>query len=171
MQYPSNGGSIAVSTICIQGLVQTIVDEIQIQSQRRTMTAEKRAVPSNQPSPVYRKVLKVYTELATFYSGTIKRRVLPCPKEYKSSQQFDEDIARFRAIYDNLCQPAPRLEAWQEASTNEEKQLISSRCDSILEQFLSLIEEDKRRLTLKWSRNLGHLQINKSLASPGSLQE
>ena len=148
-----------------QGLVQTIVDEIRLQSQQLTAPAEKKAAPSNQPSLVYRKVLEVYTEMATFYSGTIKRRVLPCPKEYKSSQQFDEDITKFHAIYDNIFQSVQWLEEWNEATTHEENELILRRSDSILKQFLSLIEEDKRRLTMKWSRNVGHLQLHKGLAS------
>jgi hypothetical protein len=64
-----------------QGLVQTIADEIFIQSQQLTATGEKKSAPLNQPSLVYRRVLQVYDELAAFYSGTIKRRVLPCPKQ------------------------------------------------------------------------------------------
>jgi ADP-ribosylglycohydrolase len=149
-----------------QGLVQTIADEILIQSQQLTATVEKKAAPSNQPSLVYRRVLEVYNELATFYSGTIKRRVLPCPKEYKSIQQCDEDITKLHAIYDNIFKSVKWLEEWEEAATtHDEKQLILSRSDSILKQFLSLIEEDKRRLTLKWSRNVGHLQMHKHLTA------
>ncbi|CAF3970212.1 unnamed protein product [Rotaria sordida] len=62
-----------------QGLVQTIADEILIQSQQRTAAIEQKSASSNKPSLVYRRVLEVYNELAAFYSGTIKRRVLPCP--------------------------------------------------------------------------------------------
>ncbi|CAM4843354.1 unnamed protein product [Rotaria magnacalcarata] len=69
-----------------QGLVQTIADEILTQPQQLAETGEKKVAPSNQTSLLYRSVLKVYNELAAFYSGTIKRRVLPCPKQYKSSQ-------------------------------------------------------------------------------------
>ena len=145
-----------------QGLAQTIADEILIQSQQLTATAETKAAPSNHPSLVYTRVLDVYNELAAFYSGTIKRRVLPCPKEYKTSQQFDEDITKFHSIYDNIFNSVRWLE---EATTHDEKELILSRCDSILKQFLSLIEEDKRRLTIKWSRNVGHLQLHKNLVS------
>ena len=147
-----------------QGLVQTIADEILIQSQQLTATTENEAAPSKQPSLVFRRVLEVYNELATFYSGTIKRRVLPCPKEYKSSQQFDEDITKFHSIYDNIIMSVRWLEHW-ESTTQDEKQLILSRSDSVLKQFLSLIEEDKRLLSIKWSRNVSHLQIHKNFAS------
>ncbi|CAF2143778.1 unnamed protein product, partial [Rotaria magnacalcarata] len=114
-------------------------------------TGEKKVAPSNQTSLLYRSVLKVYNELAAFYSGTIKRRVLPCPKQYKSSQQFDEDIMQFHSIYDNIQNSIKQLEEWEETNTtNDEKQRILSRSDSILKQFLSLIEEDPHSLTIKW---------------------
>ena len=148
-----------------QSLVQTIADEILIQSQQLTATTDKKAAPLNQPSLVYRRVLEVYNELAAFYSGTIKRRVLPCPKEYKTSQQFDEDINKFHSIYDNIFKSVRWLEKWEEATTHDEKRLVLSRSDSILKQFLSLIEEDKRLLTIKWSRNIYHLQLHKNLVS------
>jgi ADP-ribosylglycohydrolase len=153
-----------------QGLVQTIADEILIQSQQLTVATEKKAAPSNQPSLVYRRVLEVYNELAAFYSGTIKRRVLPCPKQYKSIQQFDEDITQFHSIYNNTFKSIKWLEEWEEA-TNDEKQLILSRSDSILKHFLSLIEEDKHLLTIKWSRNLNHLQVHKHLAATTCSQQ
>jgi ADP-ribosyl-[dinitrogen reductase] hydrolase len=144
-----------------QGLVQTIVDEILIRSQQLTVVAaEKKAAPPNQPSLIYRRVLEVYNELAAFYSGTIKRCSLPCPKQYKSSQQFDEDITQFHSIYENTFKSIKWLE---EATTDDEKQLIINRSDSILQQFLSLSEEDKRLLTIKWSRNLNHFQVHKHL--------
>jgi hypothetical protein len=139
--------------------VQTIADEISIQSQQ--------LASPNQPSLVYRRVLEVYNELAAFYTGTIKRRVLPCPKQYKSSEQFDEDIAQFYSIYDNTFKSTKWLEGYEEA-TNDEKQLILSRSDSILKQFLRLIEEDKHSLTIKWSRNLNHLQVHKHLPATTS---
>ncbi|CAF4122863.1 unnamed protein product [Rotaria magnacalcarata] len=149
-----------------QGLVQTIADEILTQPQQLAETGEKKVAPSNQTSLLYRSVLKVYNELAAFYSGTIKRRVLPCPKQYKSSQQFDEDIMQFHSIYDNILNSIKQLEEWEDTSTtNDEKQLILSRSDSILKQFLSLIEEDQHSLTIKWSRNSNHSQVHKHFAT------
>ncbi|CAF2061909.1 unnamed protein product [Rotaria magnacalcarata] len=148
-----------------QGLVQSIADEILTQSQQLAETGEKKVAPLNQTSLLYRSVLKVYNELAAFYSGTIKRRVLPCPKQYKSSQQFDEDIMQFHSIYDNILNSMKQLEEWEEPTTNDEKQVILSRSDSILKQFLSLIEEDQHSLTIKWSRNSSHSQVHKHLAA------
>ncbi|CAF2948449.1 unnamed protein product [Rotaria sp. Silwood2] len=145
-----------------QGLVQTIADEISIQSQQLTTTSENKTASPNQPSLVYRRVVQVYNELAAFYSGTIKRRVLPCPKQYKSIQQFDQDITQFHSIYDNILKSIKWLE---EATTNDEKQLVLSRSDSILKQFLSLIEEDKHLLTIKWSRSSSHFQVHQHLAA------
>lgn len=148
----------------LQGLVQTIADEILIQSQQLPTTEEK-----PKASLVYRRVLQVYNELAAFYSGTIKRRVLPCPKQYKSSQQFDEDITQFHSIYDNILKSITGEEKCEEATTSDdEKQLILCRSDSILKQFLSLIEEDKRSLMIKWLRNTIHLQMHQHLAADSS---
>jgi ADP-ribosylglycohydrolase len=151
-----------------QGLVQTIADEILIQSQQLMVTGEKKAASLNQPSLVYTKVLQVYNELAAFYSGTIKRRVLPCPKQYKSSQQFDEDIAQFHSIYDNILKSIKWSEEWDEATTNDKKQLVFTRSNSILKQFLSLVEEDKHLLTIKWSRNSTNLQVHQHLSTTTS---
>jgi len=126
-----------------QGLVQTIIDEILIQSQQSDMSSS---------SGVYKKVLQVYNDLATFYSGTIKRRVLPCPKQYKTSQQFDEDIAQFQTIYDNMLQST---EWFEDVSTDNDKQLISNRSELILKEFLSLIEQDRQTLSIQYSRSFG----------------
>ncbi|UJR18191.1 hypothetical protein I4U23_005092 [Adineta vaga] len=129
--------------------VQTIVDELLRQSQEIMNITEKK-------SPFgYRKVLKIYDELARFYTGTIKRKTLPCPKQYKSNEEFDEDIEQFHSIYNNT------MVEMEEGTTDDETQLIVTRCDAILKQFLSLIEDDKHSLTIKWSRNLNHFQLNK----------
>ena len=137
-----------------QGLVQTITDEILLQSQQFVTS-------SNQPSLLFKRVLQVYNELAAFYSGTIKRRVLPCPKQYKSIEQLDEDITQFHSLYDNIVKSFKDL--GEEASVNDEKRLVLSRSDSILKEFLSLIEQDKHLLTMKWSRNSTHLPMRRHL--------
>lgn len=147
-----------------QSLVQTIVDEIFMQSQQLTVTEENRAVSFNKPSIVYRRVLQVYNELAAFYSGTIKRRVLPCPKQYKSSEQFDEDVTQFRSIYDNIL----KSEEWKETTTDDEKQLILNRSDLILKEFLNLIEDDKNSLNLKWARDSNRVQVRLPLPTGNS---
>ncbi|CAF3786511.1 unnamed protein product [Adineta steineri] len=121
-------------------LVQTISDELFRQSQIRTNV-----------SVVYKKLLEVYDDLAKFYSGTIKRRVLPCPKQYKSMVEFNEDIQQLHSIYESVLKP---LDEDQEMITNEEKQLIFNRSKTILKQFLILIEDDKHSLTIKWLRNV-----------------
>ena len=146
-----------------QGLVQTIVDEILLQSQHLSATSEEKRVPLNQPSLVFRKILQVYNELAAFYSGTIKRRVLPCPKQYKSSEQIDDDIKEFHSIYDTILKSMEYSDDGNEAITNEGKQLILGRSDSILKQFLQLIEQDKQLLTMKWSRNANPFQMHRHL--------
>jgi hypothetical protein len=143
-------------------LVQTITDEIVLQSQQLSATAEKK------PSLVYRRVLDVYSALVAFYSGTIKRRVLPCPKHYKSNQQFDEDIAQFHSIYETMVKSSEGQREGEEAGTDDEKPLILKRANSIFQQFLGLIEDDKHLLTVKWSRNLSHLQMHKHLPAPAS---
>ena len=150
-----------------QSLVQTIADEIFIQAQQYTGEDEKKPTPSpsNRPSFVYRNVLHVYNELTAFYSGTIKRRVLPCPKQYKCAEQFDDDIKQLQFIYENIfksVQWCTELEL-KEATVNADRELMLSRSDSILKQFLELAEEDKRLLTMKWSRNSAHLQVHQRL--------
>ncbi len=107
----------------------------------------------------------MHNELAAFYSGTIKRRVLPCPKQYKSSEQFDEDVVQFQSIYETILNSTKWME---EGATDDEKQLVLTRSDSILKQFLSLIEDDKRSLTMKWSRNPTHPQMNRLAISTTS---
>lgn len=139
-----------------QGLVQTIADEIFVQSDHVTDASQ------NQPSIMYRKVLEMYNELATFYSGTIKRRVLPCPKQYKSAEEFDKDISQLHSIYNNIIRSTNWLEECEEVTIKNEKELILSRCDSTLKQFLSLIEQDKHSLALKWSRSLIRFQLHKN---------
>lgn len=124
-------------------LVQTIIDEILVQSQQA------------QSSIVYKKVLQVYDDLAAFYSGTIKRRVLPCPKQYKTSQQFDEDVAQFQSIYDNMLKST---QWFDDVQIDNDKQLISDRSNSILKEFLNLIEQDRQTLAMKYPSNFPFVQ-------------
>lgn len=145
-------------TCSFQGLVQTVVDEILLQSQHLSATSEEKPVPLNPPSLVFSKVLQVYNELAAFYSGTIKRRVLPCPKQYKSSEQIDDDIREFHSIYHHTLKSIEYLD-----EGNAEKQLVMDRSDSILKQFLQLIEQDKQLLTMKWSRDSNRVQMHRRL--------
>ncbi|CAF1199679.1 unnamed protein product [Adineta ricciae] len=114
-------------------LVQTVADELLAQSQSRTKV-----------SMIYQKVVEVYDQLAKFYSGTIKRRVLPCPKQYKSVEELNEDVEQLHLIYANSLKSV----------IDEDKQIIVSRCDGIFKQFLSLIDDDQQSLSLKWSRNV-----------------
>ncbi len=70
--------------------------------------------------------MKVYNELIKLYTGMIKRKTLPCPKQYKSNEECDVDIEQFHSIYKNM------IDEWEKGTTNDEKQQILNRCDSIL---------------------------------------
>lgn len=142
-----------ISRCSFSSLVQTIADEIIEASGIFESTVANSITLRDRSSLIYTTIMRVYDALAMFYSKTIKRRVLPCPRQYKSIEDMNEDVTAFENIYKTILQSPDLIEEMKITLNQDEQQLIYDRSKSILQQFLNLINNDKHTLTLKWSRS------------------